>query len=524
MNNVTLLLEHFQNHKWFTDQKISAKGDLFAHGSLYQDKELCNYFLDIRSEKEFVKKVRQVNGQFSVIFEDENRLLVAVDRLRSFPLFYTLYNGELYLTDEVDSLRPYRPFNLSPQQEQEFAHLGYTLGHNTLIKEVYQLQAGEYLVFENGTVRTAFYHSHLDGVEVERSLSEWKSQLKQIINNVAQRLVKKLNGRPVAIPLSGGYDSRLIAYMLYKQNYTNVLCFTYGKPTENEELKHSQQIAKTLGYQWLFVDYIKFADTNYITDPLFLSYCKYVTQYSSCYFYQEFPAIRYLITEQMIDPNTVFLPGHSGDVMAGSHLRSFMKSRTSKIQIAKDLFNAYFKNKDFTLAERKGLIGRLCEQLKQNHVPTSYRDLQNWDLKERQAKYIVNSSKIWEFFGFSYSLPLWDNELVDFFATMPFDYRLGKRVYDEVLQELFAEEGISFLDDFKLIDVMSPRIEWFKNEVKNYLPLVRKRRYLWDFDSVGFEHMMQGLMKELKDKGLDTPLRSYNGATFAWYLSHIKPL
>lgn len=521
--NISLYFQHNKNRRWFMREGIAVKGYLYtSDASYYQDEELLTYFSMIDSESTFVQKLKEANGLFSVTLQCEDKLFAAVDRLRSFPLYYCTKNNHLHLTDEIESLRNIVSFTLSPESEKIFSHLGYTLGNKTLLENVFQIQAGEYIVFQAGTVKTAFYHSHVNFTDISRDFVECKSLLKQIINNVGCRLVKHLDGRPVALPLSGGYDSRLIAYMLYKNKYTNVLCFTYGKPTDNDELNNSQQIAKTLGYEWLFVDYIEHADTNYIKDSLFIDYCKYVTQYSSCYFYQEFPAMQYLIHERKIEPNTVFLPGHSGDSTAGSHLRSFMKSRTSTMVVARDILNAHFKNKDIPLSERKELISLLCNQLKQITPSVTYRDFENWGLKERQAKYIVNSSKIWEYFGFSYSLPLWDNELMDFFSSMPFDYKLGKLIYDEVLKELFSEVDISFDDDFSLLQAMNPRTEGIKNMVKNYLPFIRKKRNLWNFDSVGFEHMMQGLMDELKKNKLGKTIRSYNGASFAWYLFFIK--
>lgn len=521
-NRVSLYLKHNKNRRWFTSDGIAVKGYLYASdGSYYQDSDLLTYFSKIDSEDVFAQKMKDANGLFSVVLHCNEELFVAVDRLRSFPLYFCSINNHLHLTDEVEELRDIVPFELSHESKRLFSHLGYTLENKTLIEGIFQIQAGEYIAFQAEEVRASFYHLHVNK-DTYRSVAECKSQLRQIINNVGCRLVKQLNGRPVAIPLSGGYDSRLIAYMLHKHNYSNVLCFTYGKPTGNNELNNSQQIADRLGYEWLFVNYIQHADINYTSDPLFIDYCKYITQYSSCYFYQEFPAIQYLIHERKIDSDTVFLPGHSGDFIAGSHLRSFMKSRTTSVAVSRDLFNTHFKNKDISLDERKEFISLLSNQLNKMTSSISYRDFENWDLKERQAKYIVNSSKIWEYFGFRYLLPLWDNELTDFFSSMPFDYKLGKRLYDEVLKELFSEAGISFENDFCLSQAMNPRIDSIKNLVKNYFPFVQKKRNLWNFDSVGFEHMMQGLMAELKKNQLDRTVRSYNGASFAWYLLFVE--
>ena len=43
-----------------------------------------------------------------------------------------------------------------------------------------------------------------------------------------KKLSKSCEGKQIAIPLSGGYDSRLIASGLHKIGFKNVICFSYG--------------------------------------------------------------------------------------------------------------------------------------------------------------------------------------------------------------------------------------------------------------------------------------------------------
>jgi asparagine synthase (glutamine-hydrolysing) len=513
-------LRHNKNRAWFASDSIFAKGYLFASdGTLYQDEGLLKYFSVVDSEELFAKRIKEANGCFAVLISKGNKALIAVDRIRSFPLFYISKNGRTYITDEIESLANVTHLMNSEDKKNEFAYLGYTTGRSTLIQDVYQIQAGEYMVVDKESYVSVLYHTYIDEINIERKYEEWKAGLKKIITNVGKRLVTLIDGRPVAIPLSGGYDSRLIAYLLHKEKYERVLCFTYGKPVENAELKHSKTVADRLGFEWCFVDYMIHGDKNYINDPVFLDYCKYITQFSSCYFYQEFPAIQYLIKENRIPSDAFFIPGHSGDFIAGSHLRSFMRRYSDKNKIAIDLLNAHFQGKRVVWKDRKKILSSLVNQLTEfSPQKISFQEIENWDLKERQAKYIVNSAKIWEYFGFSYCLPLWDTELMDYFSSMPFDYKLGKMLYDDVLRELFTEEGISFEDDFCLADAIHPCLDELKNGVKRYLPFIRKKPNLWRFDSVGFKYVMEALMQELHAKGLDKDLCSYNGASFAWYL------
>src|SRR5690606_5966945 len=60
-------------------------------------------------------------------------------------------------------------------------------------------------------------------------------------------------------------------------------------------------------------------------------------------------------------------------------------------------------------------------------------NFENWNLKERQAKFIVNSCRMYEYFGYEYYLPLWDKELVSFFENVSFEQRLSQKLYIETL-------------------------------------------------------------------------------------------
>lgn len=56
-----------------------------------------------------------------------------------------------------------------------------------------------------------------------------------------------------------------------------------------------------------------------------------------------------------------------------------------------------------------------------------------WEWQERQAKFIVNSCRVYEFWGYDWRIPLWNNEMMDFWARVPLGLRVGKRLYDGFL-------------------------------------------------------------------------------------------
>jgi len=64
-----------------------------------------------------------------------------------------------------------------------------------------------------------------------------------------------------------------------------------------------------------------------------------------------------------------------------------------------------------------------------------------FDFNERQAKFIVNSVRAYEFFGYEWRIPLWDTELIDFFLKVPIKYRISQNLYKKYARDwLFSEE------------------------------------------------------------------------------------
>ena len=71
-----------------------------------------------------------------------------------------------------------------------------------------------------------------------------------------------------------------------------------------------------------------------------------------------------------------------------------MRNYSDRKQIATDLFNMHFQGKDAAPVERKKIMLSLTSQLNDlSSQSVSFHEIENWDQKERQAKYIVNSSR-----------------------------------------------------------------------------------------------------------------------------------
>jgi len=55
--------------------------------------------------------------------------------------------------------------------------------------------------------------------------------------------------------------------------------------------------------------------------------------------------------------------------------------------------------------------------------------LEHYDLHQRQVKFIVNSVRAYEWFGYEWRLPFWDREVMEFWAGMPLELRMHRRLF-----------------------------------------------------------------------------------------------
>ena len=128
-------------------------------------------------------------------------------------------------------------------------------------------------------------------------------------------MIKYSNGRQAVIPLSGGNDSRLIAYYLVKNGYKNVIAYTYGSK-ENSEIEISKRVAEFLKIERYFVEYKhKSMQKKFNNKNLYKKMADYCGRGVCNPHIQEWEAISSLLQEKIITKDSVVLPGFTGDLL-----------------------------------------------------------------------------------------------------------------------------------------------------------------------------------------------------------------
>jgi len=436
---VNIFLSHNRGFSWIHQEGTPyTKGyvfDIDANSHYFEKQELLNYFGDgIEDPLAFKEKLRGTDGFFAVVHETGHYVFAAVDRLRSIPLYYGTGQGNFYLSDDAQWLRQQvGDTDTDELSRDEYLLTGYVTGKDTLFPNVKQLQAGEFLVYHDQKLTTEQYFEFRRCDFSGQSPEELIRQLDQVHERVFQRLTESLNGRTAVIPLSGGYDSRLIAVMLKRLGYENVICFSYGRQG-NWESDISAKVAGHLGYQWHGVTYNLKKWRDWYCSENRKQFYRFSQYHSSVPYIQDLPAVMSLQARHVIPDDAVIVPGHSGDFLAGTHISYEMTDgRTlSAEELIEGIYKYHYSLRRVRLADKHQKFDAKMAHLRHLDITTPEQmsvaaDL--WDWQERQAKFVVNSVRAFEFGNLEWRLPLWDKEMMDFWCKIPFDYRLGRTLY-----------------------------------------------------------------------------------------------
>jgi asparagine synthase (glutamine-hydrolysing) len=444
--------------------------------------------------------------------------MAAVDRARSFRLFYTVKDNDIIISDSVEALLEYagKP---EPDENalQSFFAAGYVTGSRTLISNISQIRAGEYICYSKGRLSTGYYHTFIPSHIPDSSVPDLTDSILKCMDAMGERTSLLLKNRTAVIPLSSGFDSRFIASTLKHIGINDAICFTYGRK-DNYETGISKKVAEKLGYKWLFIEYNSELTDGYLEDPVFQEYYKYSAGYSAMFFMQEYFAVKYLHEKGLIPGNALFIPGHSGDVLAGGHLWEDINEKTNPTQLAGLIYDKnYILNKP-PRPVRKKLTADILENLPDSIYP--FAVYQDWELKERHAKFIINSANIYNFFGYEYIMPLWDLDLLDFYTLLPYRHRIFKNFYNSVLKNhIFSRNGLNF-DSENLPADRSIKIQRYKNKIKRYIPEILKKPFYHHPDPFYYREITAQMISDLLQRKhkVNTGVQYENAYIVQWYI------
>jgi asparagine synthase (glutamine-hydrolysing) len=499
---------------WHSNGTTFVRGFCFDNENrLLQGDDLLAYFSDICSAETLSQKLASANGLFAVLINSNDFQALAIDATRIYPLYFTP-SGEV--SDN--------PHNLSCEGLSDkfvldfYKASGATPEGRTLIKNIFQAKPSHYAIWNPQTGWEQYpYQTYCCRLQEEEVATG--QQLLDVFDNVAERLIRSCGGRQIVIPLSGGYDSRIIATLLAKNAYTNVITYTVGKKN-SMECNVARIVAEALHIPNYAID-ITTPDTVkycYSDKEEFDRYYRYIGGYSNFTWMFEYAAIKKLQQMGVLSSNAVFVPGHSGDFIAGSHIaKAGVTPTDNACNLTRKIL--YLSN-EFCYKNRiRNDIRQYFENMLDNGA-TPYSAYQNYILQNRQAHNIINSSRVYEFFGYDVRLPLWDRQLMELMRRLPYSQLQDCCLYNNAAMALFKEFGIDFV---KPTTRYNPSKTILKHFVKRFIPIEYIKQSMKG--DLGEWEVCQPLLDELVENKIYSrikkPLNS-NTIMKEWYLMKVS--
>lgn len=357
--------------------------------------------------------------QFAAVFSFDDGLALVTDIARSIPLFTCQHQGSWVVASDINVLLSHFP-NLHRDQEaaEQFLHAGIVLGTRTLIEGVEQVPAGTVTTLREGEVSSRHLYRRF---RYTRELAHDDDMLGQefltALRAAAASVVETAGDRLLALPLSGGIDSRLLAVLIAEAKPKNVLAFTYGV-ADSKEAQVSRGVAEALGIPWVFVESdpakVSSAWKQYGADFL-----RHTWAGASLPHYQDWYALHVLTNEGTLPEGSIILPGHT--IVGNLHDEEVCsdESTWSKAQFARLVLDHHLSLQNRPEEAARLLLVRevMAEFFKEVNYDGSMEERQSliewFNIRERQAKYINNSMRPYEFFGLDWALPMLDATVVE---------------------------------------------------------------------------------------------------------------
>jgi len=490
-----------QGFHWRAREGVFAKGVAYDGDlNMLDSAGLVEHFASVDSCVEFERKLLSLNGNFAVVIRHNKKLYAGVDRARSIPLFYGFKGEQCLVADNAQDIAcELSADRICAESLAQFKVTGYTLGEQTLYEGVLGMEPGQYLIYDGFTLKKHYYYRYFQSSRRISDVQDLHQELESVSQSVFLRLIHSVGQRQLVVSLSGGYDSRYVVTMLAKLGCKNVLCYTYGTDS-SYEVKTSEEVAKRLGYKWAYYEYNESTWCELFTDAETKHMLAIAHNGTSLPWIQDFAAVRHFTRIGVIEKDAIICTGFGGDALGGSYLP--MEDRPPNGTHDFSELARYIAKKTALLSGDEKTNALYYDSVRRRLVAKSSRTddsiitYESFLIEYALLRFIFNATRNYEFLGLEWRLPLWDNQLVDFWLTLPTHLRAGKLMYEEFLfTRLFDPLGVSFRKPKALTRT------WLGRAVRLILP----RQFFWRIRNL----VKLGVFKHSQDINAFAPLCIY---------------
>ncbi|MCP3901091.1 MAG: asparagine synthase (glutamine-hydrolyzing) [Desulfobacteraceae bacterium] len=245
--------------------ELIEKGHVFTSNT---DSEVI-----IHGYEEFgVDVLDKLQGMFAFAIYDRNRkrIFIARDRVGIKPLYYYFKEGKFVFASEIKAILEDRSIPREVNNQALYDYIGFEFvpAPSTMFKNIFKLNAGHYLVLQNGELQNKKYWDlSFQQHSQKMSYNENVEHLRHLLDaSVKSHLISDV---PLGVFLSGGLDSSTLVAMMRRHISGSLKTFTIGYHDKSfSELDYAEIVAKHFetDHQVLMLDDI---NADYVEKTLY---------------------------------------------------------------------------------------------------------------------------------------------------------------------------------------------------------------------------------------------------------------
>ena len=303
----------------------------------------------------------------------------------------------------------------------------------------------------------------------QNDLSSQITKFNVVLDNAIKRSLNVIGENQVWVPLSGGLDSRLVLSKLKEHGCQNLFSFSYGA-IRNFEARTARRIAKMLNVPWVMIPAELGEARQLSLSKIRMDYENFAYGFSSIPAYTEFQVFYHASKHKIIPKGAFIVNGQTGDFISGGHIpeQLFKLGNMGNENEKREVLLNYILDKHFSMwnqlktEENLEFISLQIEKelvSKNNHLDNNsnlIRQYESFEWRERQAKIVVHGQRCYDFFGYNWTLPLWDSEIINFFEKLPFDQKYQQAFFRAYLKS-YNYKGV-----FRTLSAKPENWRWFQ--------------------------------------------------------------
>lgn len=469
-------------------------GSFIESGIFYSGRVAAQRFMVLLEQQGAVSAVQKLDGFYRFVAGDDRYIWFGSDHAGSYPLFYRtgpVFTWSVHAGETGNDLVP---------DDQSLCCLmacGYVPGNYTLYKDVLEVEPG-------AVYQWSVEHQRLEIHSRTIPLSPARPDF-DMLDDLTSSFFRAGTTVPhppqLNLALSGGLDSRIILAQALRHG-RKINAFSYGK-RDAIEPRISEALCRAFDIPWTFYD---FDEYRYLIEDK--------TRHRNFAYHafsgRSIPQEQDYISGCLAGPGSLFLGGHSGDLIAGSYLTPELPYIRSRKALTDYIF---YKHAQLTPVTGRGFYDAVWQRLAETFegIETNIEGIREaafrFNHQNRQRRYVVNSVRAYTAHGHPFFLPLYTKGLIDYFSCLPADEKLDQKFYKRFAKDYLFKGDLARLAEIESTRPMRAAYKpagitgMLKFRIRT-LDRYKLRKRLFSSQATGYASPLNFMMGETTDRAI----------------------